>query len=178
MADIFEAMHDLHFLRDALEGADFVLDLLRDKLPSKAMIVHLYDINQKTFVVVKARVPGTGVVGMREREGDGLLTSAARTGKGVLLDTASDQRWSKERFQAAGHEPRSLMIAPVRQGQRYLGAIEVADHVDGQPFSETELYGVTYIAEQFGEFVAERGVKLTSADTGGFGALDASGRRP
>src|SRR5439155_17477517 len=55
MTEIFESMHDLHFLRDSLEGADFVLDLLRDKVPTKVALVHLYDINTKQFVVVKGR---------------------------------------------------------------------------------------------------------------------------
>ncbi len=178
MADLFEAMHDLHFLRDALEGADFILDLLRDKLPSKVAIIHFYDINQKTFVIVKARAPVSSILGMREREGDGLLTTAVKKGNGLLLDAINDARWARDRYVAAGHEPQSIVLVPVKQGQRYLGAIEVADHVDGQPFSEAELHGITYIGEQFGEFVAERGVKLTAADTGGFAALDAGGRRP
>jgi putative methionine-R-sulfoxide reductase with GAF domain len=173
MSEIFESMHDLHFLRDSLEGAEFVLELLHQKVPTKIALIHLYDINTKEFVVVKARAPGTAVVGTRSREGTGLVGASAKSGHGILVDDASkDERWSRERYQAAGHAPKSLCVVPVRQGQRYLGAIELADHSDGKPFGEDVLHAVTYIAEQFAEFVADRGVTLKAGESGAFNALD------
>ena len=36
-------MHDLHFLPDALAGADFVLSLMLDKLPSAVAVPVLLD---------------------------------------------------------------------------------------------------------------------------------------
>ena len=35
IADLFEAMHDLHFVRDAIEGGEFCLALAMEKLPSQ-----------------------------------------------------------------------------------------------------------------------------------------------
>ena len=173
MSEIFESMHDLHFLRDSLEGADFVLELLHQKLPTKVAIIHLYDINSKEFVVVKARAPGSGILGTRSREGTGLVGAASKSGHGILVeDAAKDERWSRERYQAAGYTPRSLCVVPVRLGQRYLGAIELADHTDGKAFGEDVLHAVTYIAEQFAEFVADRGVTLRADQSGAFTALD------
>ena len=58
IADLFEAMHDLHFLRDPLEGADFVLGLVMAKLPSTVGLVHFYDIDAREFVVVRTIGPG------------------------------------------------------------------------------------------------------------------------
>jgi GAF domain-containing protein len=53
---------------------------------------------------------------------------------------------------------RSLIIAPVMDSGRFLGAIELVNPLDGQPFTESDGNAVTYIAEQFAEFVANRGV--------------------
>ncbi|GAC1366564.1 MAG: hypothetical protein NVSMB47_17860 [Polyangiales bacterium] len=95
----------------------------------------------------------------------------------LIPDAASDDRWSRERYQLLGHEPRSICLAPVKHGQRYLGVLEIADHLDGSPLGDNELHAVTYIAEQFGEFVADRGVKLKSGDSGQFPHVDLERRR-
>jgi GAF domain-containing protein len=177
MTEIFESMHDLHFLRDSLEGADFVLDLLRDKIPTKVSLVHLYDINAKQFVVVKGRAPSVAILGARTPEGTALIGAAVKSGRGILIaDAAHDDRWARERYELTGVVPSSICIAPVRQGQRFLGALEIADHHDGQPLGEAELHALTYIAEQYGEFVADRGVKLVSTDSGGYQQLDVNKR--
>ena len=44
---LFEAMHDLHFLRDSLEGGDFCLQLANDMIPSHAGVVHSFDMNTR-----------------------------------------------------------------------------------------------------------------------------------
>jgi len=179
MTEIFEAMHDLHFLRDSLDGAEFLLELLFDKVPSRVTLIHLYNINSKEFVVVKARSPSPSVLGSKAAEGQGLVGAVVRSGRGLVLDDASsDTRWSRERYQTAGHTPKRIMVVPVRHGQRFLGAIELADHVDENPYNEGELNAVTYIAEQYGEFVAERGVTLVKGDsTGGHPIIDVSKKR-
>jgi hypothetical protein len=43
---------------------------------------------------------------------------------------------------------------------RFLGAIELLDPIDGAPFTDDEGHALSYIGEQFGEFVASRGVLL------------------
>ena len=179
-AEFFELMHDLNFLRDSLEGAEFILDLLAQKVPTRVSMVHLYDINTKEFVVVRSRAPEPGAIGTRTKEGKGLVAAVVQSGRGLIVhDAQSDERWTRERYSAAGHVPKSILVVPVRHGQRYLGAIELADHSDGAMFRDDELHGVTYVAEQFAEFVADRGVTITrNADsTGGVPALDLSRRR-
>jgi len=37
-AEMFEASGDLHFARDALEGSEFVLQLVMEKLPSEVAV--------------------------------------------------------------------------------------------------------------------------------------------
>jgi hypothetical protein len=161
-SELFEAMHDLHFLRDSIEGADFVLDLLKQKIPTVVALVHLYDINAKEYVIVRGRAPKEEVVGMRYKETIGLVGWAAKSGRGVLVrDTGTDHRWSRDRYEAAGHAPKTIAVVPVRHGQRNLGAIEVSDHLDGGPLTDDELHALSYVADQYGEYLDQRGVFLT-----------------
>jgi hypothetical protein len=65
-----------------------------------------------------------------------------------------------DRFRAVGVEIRSLLSAPVELGGRYLGLIEIANPLDGVAFSEGDGNAVTYIGQQFAEFVAQHGAIL------------------
>jgi hypothetical protein len=159
IADLFEAMHDLHFLRDALEGGEFCLTLAMEKLPSQAGIVHLYDIDRREFLVTSTRGAGTSVLlSRRVPENDGVLFSAMRKRKPlVFADAAQTEAATVERYLAIGGA-RSVIVAPVEQGGRFLGAIEILNPLDGQPFTEAEGNAIMYIAEQLAEFVSQRGV--------------------
>ena len=97
---LFEAMHDLHFLRDPLEGADFVLGLVMDKLPCTVALVHFYDINAREFVVVRAVGPGAAQsgAGAHPRE-DPLVAEAMHKRRSVVIAEASgDERIQKGRW--------------------------------------------------------------------------------
>jgi hypothetical protein len=160
IAELFEAMHDLHFVRDSVEGGDFCLALAMEKLPSQAGMVHLYDINSREFLVSSVRGPSTGkLLAHRHPETDELLSAAMRKRRTVVLDKATSEAQTIERYAAIGGV-RSLMVAPVMQSGRFLGAIELVNPLDGQPFTEAEGNALAYIAEQFAEFVATRGIVI------------------
>lgn len=169
-------MHDLHFMRDALDGADFVLELLREKVPTVVTLVHFYDINAKEFVVVKARAPNANVLNVRTPEGSGLVGAALRSGRAILVkDASTDSRWMRDRYAQAGHaSPKQIVLIPMRFHGRYLGALELADHSDGEPFGDAELHALQYVGDQFAEFVNDRGVQIQrGADsTGSFQVID------
>ena len=163
MTEIFEAMHDLHFLRDGVEGAEFVLTLLRDKLPTHVALFHFYDINTKEFVVVRSRAPRSEVEGMRIAEAADMLGDAVRASRVKFVEFAAmEPRWSRVRYERAGYAPHQILVAPIRHGRRFLGAIELADHVDGGGFGEPEINALTYVAEQVAEFLNDRGVSLVA----------------
>jgi signal transduction protein with GAF and PtsI domain len=165
IADLFEAMHDLHFVRDALEGGEFCLTLAMEKLPSQAGIVHLYDIDRREFLITSTRGAGTGALLLRRHaESDALLSAAMRKRRAVVLADATQQSEvsTLERYAALGGA-RSLMIAPVMQSGRFLGAIELLNPLDGQPYTDSEGNALSYIAEQFAEFVASVGI-VTDAE--------------
>jgi hypothetical protein len=160
IADLFEAMHDLHFVRDALEGGEFCLALAMEKLPSEAGLVHLYDIDRREFLVTSTR--GTGASKLllqRYPENDGMLRAAMRKGRAlVVVDaTGGGPATLLPRYGALGGA-RSLLVAPVIHHGRFLGAIELLNPLDGQPFNESEGNALTYIAEQFAEFISSHGI--------------------
>jgi hypothetical protein len=162
IADLFECMHDLHFLPDALAGADFVLRLMLDKLPSAVALVHFYDIDAREFVIVRAVGAGAAkVMQVRTNEKEPLIAEAMHKRRAVVLDDAiSDPRAQNGRWALIGERPRSLVCAPVEEGGRFLGLLELSNPLDGQPFCEGDGHAITYIGEQFAEFLAARGVVL------------------
>ncbi|HEX9298134.1 MAG TPA: GAF domain-containing protein [Polyangiaceae bacterium] len=162
ITDLFEAMHDLHFLHDALEGADFVLALIMDKLPSLVGLVHFYDINAREFVVVRAVGPGASkVLQIRTNEKDALIAEAMHKRRAVVIENATDDpRAHNGRWALIETSCHSLVCAPVEQGGRFLGLLEVANPRNGGPFQEGDGHALTYIGEQFAEFLATRGLVL------------------
>jgi hypothetical protein len=164
VADLFEAMHELHFLRDAIEGGDFCLALAMEKLPSQAGIIHLYDIDRREFLVTNTRgMAAYKLLLLRHPEDEPMLAAAMRKRRPlVIADAEQSEAASIGRYVTLGGV-QSLIIAPVMQSGRFLGAIELLNPIDGQPFNEAEGNAVMYIADQLAEFVGERGV-VTDAE--------------
>ncbi len=159
IADLFEAMHELHFQRDAVEGGEFCLSLAMGKLPSRAGLVHLYDIDRREFLITSTRGEGTGALLLRRHaESDPLLLAAMNKRRAVVVADASHAPAANvDRYATLGGV-RSLVIAPVMEHGRFLGALELIDPLDGQPFTDVEGNAVTYIAQQFAEFLSSHGV--------------------
>lgn len=159
IADLFEAMHELHFLRDAVEGGAFCLALCADKIPCNAGVVHLYDIDRREYLVTNTRgTVARQLLLKRTSEADPVLAAAMRRRHAIAV-TYTDESEARgiDRYDAIGGV-RRVLVAPVMQAGRYLGALELIDPLDGQPFTETETNAMTYIAGQFADFVAARGV--------------------
>jgi GAF domain-containing protein len=164
IADLFEAMHDLHFVRDAIEGGEFCLALAMEKVPSQAGIVHLYDIDKREFLVTSTRGAGVNKLLLRRHgENDPLLHAAMNKRRAlVVTDATAVEAALLPRYVEIGGA-RSLVIAPVMQSGRFLGAIEILNPLDGQPFTDAEGNALTYIAEQFAEFLSSHGIVTDEA---------------
>ncbi|WP_437958758.1 GAF domain-containing protein [Sorangium sp. So ce119] len=158
IAELFEACSELHFLQDTLAGADFILSLTLDKIPCALGLVSLFDINRGEFVVVRQHGGKTALL-TRLSERAPLALAAMRSRRAVVVpDVSSDERVMDERWKATGVELRSVVCAPVELAGRYLGLLEIANPLDGKPFSESDGNALTYIGQQFAEFVGARGV--------------------
>lgn len=160
LTELFEAFADLHFLRDSIEGAEFVLALALEKLPSEVGLVSLFDINKREFVIVR-QTGGKRAVGQRQPERAELAISAMRKRHAIVLSTPAEAAGADDdRFRAIGVTVRSLVCAPVELGGRYLGLIELLNPLDGSVFNEGDGNALTYIGQQFAEFAASRGVMI------------------
>lgn len=160
ITDLFEACSDLAFVADSLEAAEFVLDLVHSSIPSLVVLVSFFDINSREMLVVRQSIvaseePLPSVVLSRASERTDLIARTMRTGRALVLKApetdvvASDVRW-----RTLGVAPTSLISTPVLAGGRYLGLIEVANPVDGRPFTPGDGHALTYIGEQFGEYLS------------------------
>lgn len=159
LSELFEAFSDLHFLPGALEGAEFVLNLTLEKLPSEVGMVSLFDMNKREFVVVRQHGGPRSALGARQPERAPLAITAMRKKHAVVVaDPAGAARAVDDRWRAIGVEPKSLICAPVELGGRYLGLIELANPLDNGVYTDGDGNALTYIGQQFAEFVATHGV--------------------
>lgn len=158
ITSFFESMHDLHFLRDALEGGEFCLTLATQALPSRAAFVHFFDIEARQWIVACTYGNDTSsLLATHASEADVPLREAARHGKAVVLNDTSSETTS--RYAHLGGA-RSVIVAPVKQAGRTLAAIELVDPLDGKPFEDVEGNAITYVAEQYAEYLGSRGIVL------------------
>jgi len=164
IADVFEAVSDLHFLRDTHEGADFILGLALEKLRSTVGMVQLYDINRREFVVIKAFGPGQDqTIGGRTAERDPLTNEIMKRRRPFVIDAANDARVRGGRWSALGGDVGFVLAASVAQGGRFLGILELGIAGSEQPYRQAEIEAIAYLAEQFAEFVAARGIVFGSS---------------
>ncbi len=166
IADLFQEMHELDFCSDSMEAAAFTLALAMEKLGTGAGMVHLYDINQREFVVVQAAGPGAAILrDLRTAETDPLAAEALRTrGAVIVRDAGADPRTSGQRWaalrNAMGQPIASVASARAALAGRFLGLIEIVHPVGGASFEAGDDHALSYIAERFTEFVAAHGVML------------------
>ena len=164
ISELFEIMHDLHFMRDVAAGGEFVLSVLEEVLPCEGALVHVFDINTSHFVIVRAKGPNaSGVLLQRMPDQDQWATAVMRAHRSIALaDAAKDTRFNGQRWRELGIAPRQALGGPVQQGGRYLGLIELANPQGDAPFHASELNALDYICEQFAEFLSKKPIVLTA----------------
>jgi GAF domain-containing protein len=162
IGELFETMHDLHFMSGVADGAEFVLAAVESIVPCEGVLIHVFDINKRQFCVVRAKGPGTmQAILLRTPDTDEHVASVMRrTGSVVMHDTAKDPRILGERWVALGVKPLRALCCPVRQGGRYLGLLEIANPLGDTPFHQTEQNAIDYVCEQFAQFLANRPIVL------------------
>jgi GAF domain-containing protein len=162
IGELFETMHDLHFMQGVADGAEFMLAALESVLPCDGVLIHVFDINQRQFVVTRARGPGA-IRALLHRTPDSEPFVAAvmrRPGSVVIQDVPADSPLLGSRWDELGVRPVRALCGPVRQGGRYLGLIEAANPLGDEPFHQTEQNAVDYICEQFAQFLVNRPIVL------------------
>jgi GAF domain-containing protein len=159
---LFEALHTLEFLTDAQAGAEFVMRLVMETLEVEIGIVHLYDINARSFIVASAGGPkADALIELRSPESEPLLAEVMARGKPLLLAEAHGHPLTSSGRWALIDCARAILCAPAQQDGRFLGAIEVANPLDDSAFTEDDVNAISYLAERFTTFLAARGIVLS-----------------
>jgi GAF domain-containing protein len=165
IGDLFETMHELHFMPDMVSGAEFVQNVLSQTLPCDGMLIHVFDINKREFIVIRASGPNARDALLHITSDPDPRFSQFMRSPGVFkLDTAlDDERFSGGRWQKVGVPVETVLVGGVKQGGRYLGVIELANPMGGEPFSDGEVNALDYICGQFADFLVNRPI-ITDRD--------------
>jgi hypothetical protein len=162
ISELFEEMHQLCFMPDIVTGAEYVLNVLGRVLPCEGVLVHVFDINTRQFIVVRAVGP-TSQNALLHRTPDtfALFRETFRRARTLSFPNAdAEEGFHDGRWERLGVAPRIALCGAVQQGGRYLGVIELANPRGGEAFHDSEINAVDYICEQFADFVASRPIVL------------------
>lgn len=162
IGELFETMHELHFMRGVADGAEFMLAAVDSIVPCDGVLIHVFDINTRQFVVVRAKGPGAMQALLhRTPDTDPFFHAVMRRpGCVAVQDVASEPRVLGPRWEALGVQPVRALCGGVRQGGRYLGLLELINPLGDAPFHQTEQNAVDYVCEQFAEFLVNRPIVL------------------
>jgi hypothetical protein len=162
IGELFEQVHSLHFAPDIVSGAEYVLNVMLRVMPSEGAIVHVFDINTRQFVVVRAAGPNSrNVLLYRTPDTYRLFRSLFRKPRALAVaDASEDLSFQSDRWERLGVRVKSALAGAVKHGGRYLGVIELANPAGGGVYHETEVNALDYICGQFADFVASRPIVI------------------
>jgi hypothetical protein len=153
---LFERIHELSYCPDVPAAAQYVLALLEEYIPCAGALVHLFDLDTRQFVLVRALGPHASALLASRSSGAGSpLEDALRRQQSVRVPGARQSLWAR-----LGADVKQELCSPVQQGGRHLGAIEIGRGPDQGGFSDAELAALDYVCEQFAEYLAERPLDL------------------
>lgn len=158
ITELFDRMGELMFMGDIPSGADYVLNVLFDLIPCEAMLVHVFDLARREFVVVRAHGPKMrNALLFRTPDTDPAVADVMRQRSVVANGAAPIHSGAFDRL---GVHAKQILSGAARQGGRYLGLIELANPSGGAPFHEGEKHALEYVCEQFAAFVASHPLVL------------------
>jgi hypothetical protein len=80
------------------------------------------------------------IVGVRLPHGKGLAGSALQAGSGLAIpDCRTDPRFQAQIAAGTGYVPYTMLVIPLRQGSRVVGALSVLDRRDGNPYTTDDI---------------------------------------
>ncbi|HEX6712387.1 MAG TPA: protein kinase [Thermoleophilaceae bacterium] len=80
------------------------------------------------------------IVGVRLPQGKGLAGSAVAAGAGLAIpDCRNDPRFQAQIAAGTGYVPYTMLVIPLRQAERVVGALSVLDRRDGNPYTTDDV---------------------------------------
>jgi hypothetical protein len=139
--------------RRAVEAASVCLAVTVRAVGCRAAMAHLWDANEKSFVITYALGPNAAI----------LLNAHHGSDDPVLAES-----FQKRAPRVINHEARpplprhsavggawSVLVAPAMDGAKLLGAFELIDPLDGSCFDDRHVAATRYAAERLVSFLRE-----------------------
>src|SRR4051794_2033985 len=80
------------------------------------------------------------IVGVRLPPGKGLAGSVVESGEGLAVpDCRTDARFQAQIAAGTGYVPYTMLVIPLKQGQRTIGTLSVLDRRDGNPYTADDI---------------------------------------
>jgi hypothetical protein len=80
------------------------------------------------------------IVGVRLPPGKGLAGSVVQSGEGLAVpDCRTDPRFQAQIAAGTGYVPYTMLVLPLKQGNRTIGALSVLDKRDGNPYTSGDI---------------------------------------
>lgn len=156
LADIFEALTELHHQPNASAGLDFVMQRINEYLPCEAASGCLYDIN--TDEVRFVAVSGTGAEtqqGAAVPSKLGLLGEAAHGGDHAMAiaDVAVEPKFRADVDGRAGLTVRNQLLRPLIHEGHLVGILQLTNRQEHPQFLDGDINLINYAAEQLAAFI-------------------------
>src|SRR5438128_1714681 len=88
------------------------------------------------------------IVGVRLPPGKGLAGSVVQAGEGLAVpDCRNDSRFQAQIAAGTGYVPYTMLVLPLRQGRRTIGALSLLDRRDGNPYTTDDIHRGDLFAE-------------------------------
>jgi hypothetical protein len=144
---VVAALRGVSCLR-AVEAASVCVAASVRAIGCRAAIAHLWDAREECFVIAYALGPNAGVL-LNARHGreDPILTQSFRKRVPRVMNQSHAARPTLARYSALGGA-WSVLVAPVIDGERPLGAIELVDPLDGSCFDDRHIAAASYTTDR------------------------------
>jgi GAF domain-containing protein len=118
-----------------------IVDVARAIFGAQAASIFLFDEESDELVFEAVSGEGEGaLVGTRFPSSTGIAGFALVTRQPLVVDDLdADTRFSRERAQATGYVPTSIVASPLLHDERVLGVLSVLDRASDRPFGLAEL---------------------------------------
>jgi hypothetical protein len=158
------ALRDLDAQHDSLFAARLCIEALAAVTPCRVLAAHAFDTRRREFVVVHAKGDRADTMVLtRHPSSDPLLRIAMPKGEPFAWpDLRKAPMHSIARY-AELRGVKTVLVAPVLAGTRWLGSFELIDPFYGAPFRTEDALSARYVAHRYAQFVSSRGLTL---DTG------------
>ncbi|MEO8799891.1 MAG: GAF domain-containing protein [Polyangiaceae bacterium] len=156
---LFDAMEDLLSVETSVEAGAVCLASLVRAIPSRGGIVHFYDAELRELVAVYAIGPhAERLVLTRASESDSLIGAAFRKHEPIVVNYRGPQAPRPTDRHAFLGVTKNVMVCPILDGPRFLGALELVDAMHPGGFDIAAQHAISYVADRFAGFLVEHGV--------------------